>query len=243
MSPGRCRSGGIVMRQAANRRSRSALNRPSRTSVSSSRDVDGHEPERQADGAVPRRDVGFAVAQQPREPALGGRRQLVDVVEEQRARRRPPGWRSRAPGPRGRGRSCRLEAAPNSCSSMSAGSAARLSMATIGARRRPRLLKALEQLLRAQSGLRQQQHRRAPGGGERERRPGTARRVRPADQWQRDLDRARRSRAAGGPPFSEWKMHASNRPGTASPRELHQGHFRAARAPTAGESGVGGENG
>ena len=104
-------------------------------------------------------------------------------------------------------------------------------------------LKALEQLLRAQSRLRQQQHRRAPGRGERERRPGTARRVRPADQWQWDLDRAQTRRATGGPPFSEWKMHASNRLGTASPRELHQGHFRAARAPTAGESGVEGENG
>ena len=188
------------MRQAANRRSRF---RPESSLSHVGLELPrcrGHEPERQGDGAVPRRDVGFAVAQQPRKPALGGRRELVDVVEEQRAR---PGLQDGGAAPQG------LEV--GSVRPFGSGpeqlfvDVSRFSGAAVnGDDWHPppaAALKALEQLLRAQSGLRQQQHRRAPGRGERERRAGTARRVRPADQWQRDLDRARRAGRPAGRHF------------------------------------------
>ena len=159
------------------------------------------QPERQATVRCRAVTCGFAVAQQPRKPALARRGQLVDVVEEQRARPGLAGWRSRGPGPRGRGRSCRSKrrrTAVRQCRPVQR----RGCRGDNRRRRRPRLLKALEQLLRAQPRFRQQQHRRAPGRGQRKRRPRTARGVRSANQWQWHLDRpAAHEPAAAGRHF------------------------------------------
>ena len=196
-SPGRCRSGGMVMWHAANRRRKSARNRPSRTSVSRSRDVEATSREREVDRAVPRRDMGFAVAQQPREPALGGGGKLVDVVEEQRAGSCPGGWPTRVPGPPGRG-----ARAPGRGPEKLFVDVGRLCRPAVdrdhGRATAAAVLEGLEERLRPRSGFAQQQHRGASGGGERKRRTGTAGRVRPADQWQRDLDRRQRGRRPPG---------------------------------------------
>ena len=191
------------MRQAANRRSRSALNRPSRTSVSSSRDVEATS--RNGRPTVRCRAVTWA---SPSRSSRASRRWADAGSSSMLSRNNVPDPASRMAEPRPRasrsGAFVRLEAAPNSRSSMSAGSAARLSMATIGTRRAAAALKALEQLLRAQSGLRQQTapacagRRRArapPGhGAPRPTRRPVAAGPRPA---------RRTSRATGGPPFSE----------------------------------------
>ena len=201
------------MRQAAKRRRRSCRNRPSRTSVSRSRVVEATRRNGSVTAGFRAGEPDFAVAQDPRETALRRRRELVDVLEEQRAGARghdrgvaPIDSRSRA--------SVRLDNAPNSRASMSAGPAVPQSIATNGDARARARVQRFRDGLRTAPGFGDHQHRRAASRGKLERAARRHRAVRGAEQRQRN-----RGRAASGFGSHDGNL-AQGTVDTASPCEL-----------------------